>query len=116
MVQIQQAFSPQVLIDVVRLCSEKLNSSREANSPCSACPRVARASEPKRALDKSYGVVVETFVLVMDEMTLLTCCMGRIFTCNLFCISITLEKAFLGLWPEVCVSYQFNGFIPVLLR
>lgn len=59
--------------------------------------------------------MVETFVPVMDEMTFLTCCMGRIFTCNLFCISITLEKAFLGFWPEVCVSYQVNGFIPVLL-
>lgn len=61
-------------------------------------------------------MAVKTFVLVMDEMTLLTCWMGRFLTCNLFCISITLEKAFPGFWPEVCVSYQSNGFIPVLLR
>lgn len=60
-------------------------------------------------------MVLEIFVLMMDEMTLLTCCMGSVFTCNLFCISITLEKGFLGFWPEVCVSYQFNGFSLVLL-
>ena len=56
------------------------------------------------------------FVPMMDEITLLACCMGRVFMCNLFCISIALEKDFWGLWPEVCVSYQFNGFILALLR
>lgn len=57
------------------------------------------------------------FVPGMDEMALLACWMGRVFTCNLFCISITLEKGFLRVLARgVCklsVQWIYSCFAKV---